>query len=574
MAEQKKIHKRYKFWGTLLVLGILFLFAFFLLMLRSYGASQDMVRLDKGWTITYKGKKSNVESLSNYTFPQKICAGDSLVVEGELPYDTPDRAVLRIRSFHNAIAVYESGKLLYKYDNDNTGMNFVGSGYHYVYLDPVKKNQTVKVVFIEQVDGRQVSLSSFDLIPAEYVLSDYPARHIFALIVGVFLVLFGVLAILVSIVTRFYGISYFRSLMIGLLSFLLGTWTLCYTKVIQTVSYNFGLNTTLEYCCLYLSALPFTLLLWNMHKEHLNRIQNIGFAVLVTYEVLFTSITTILHLNSIVYYPRTLVLFHASVVIGFAFFIYAGTLYNKKMDFSGKILTQGVVLFGLSMLVDLIRFHLDRVLSVDFLLLEMTWLPMGTLVLVVLLVQSYIVHLFYILEDRAEKGVLATMAYIDSLTRLYNRAKCQQVFELLDKSYSDYAVVSIDLNGLKLVNDNYGHHAGDKLIKTFADVFKDAFAGIGTAIRMGGDEFLAIVRTEHVNEVGEALSKMAELQKKRRADLPIPLEAAYGVAYSHELVSDEGSEENRNVGAEKVYHLADERMYAMKAQMKSGLVRK
>ena len=55
--------------------------------------------------------------------------------------------------------------------------------------------------------------------------------------------------------------------------------------------------------------------------------------------------------------------------------------------------------------------------------------------------------------------------------------------------------------------------------------------------------------------------------------LPIPLEAAYGVAYSHELVS-ENSGENRSVEAEKVYHLADERMYAMKAQMKSGLVRK
>ena len=560
--------------AVLMVLGLLFLFMVFLLVLRSNGVSHDVVRLDKGWTISYQGKKSNVENLSNYTYPEKIRAGDSLILEGTLPPEAQARSVLRIRTYHNSLAVFENGKLLYKYDTLNTGMRFIGSGFHHVYLEPIEGIRNLRVVFVEQVDGRKVSFEGFELLPVEYVFSDFAAHHIFALIVGVFLVLFGILAVLVSLVTRLYNIVYFRALMIGLLSFLLGTWTLCYTKVIQTVSFNFGLNTSLEYFCLYLAALPFTLLLWNMHKEHLNRIQNICFAVLVTYEILFTSVTTILHLSSIVFYPRTLVLFHASVVVGFVFFISSGTLYNKKMDASGRILTQGVAVFGLSLFVDLVRFHLSRIIDVDFPLLNVTWVPMGTFILVLLLVQSYIVYLFYVLEDRAEKGVLATMAYLDSLTGLYNRAKSQQIFEVLDKGSSDYAFVSIDMNGLKLVNDNYGHNAGDKLIKSFANAFKEAFAGIGTAIRVGGDEFLAIVRDEHVRELDLSLAKMAELQKTHGADLPIPLEAAYGVAYRHELVEENVESANLQIDAEKVYRLADERMYAMKASMKSNLVRK
>ena len=244
------------------------------------------------------------------------------------------------------------------------------------------------------------------------------------------------------------------------------------------------------------------------------------------------------------------------------------------MDVSGRILTQGVAVFGLSLFVDLVRFHLSRIIDVDFPLLNVTWVPMGTFILVLLLVQSYIVYLFYVLEDRAEKGVLATMAYLDSLTGLYNRAKSQQIFEVLDKGSSDYAFVSIDMNGLKLVNDNYGHNAGDKLIKSFANAFKEAFAGIGTAIRVGGDEFLAIVRDEHVRELDLSLAKMAELQKTHGADLPIPLEAAYGVAYRHELVEENVESANLQIDAEKVYRLADERMYAMKASLKSNLVRK
>jgi hypothetical protein len=69
---------------------------------------------------------------------------------------------------------------------------------------------------------------------------------------------------------------------------------------------------------------------------------------------------------------------------------------------------------------------------------------------------------------------------------------------------------------------------------------------------------------------------MAELQKKHRADLPIPLEAAYGTAYKHELLSASNAESDgiAQIKAEDVYRLADERMYAMKSKMKSKLVRK
>ena len=244
------------------------------------------------------------------------------------------------------------------------------------------------------------------------------------------------------------------------------------------------------------------------------------------------------------------------------------------MDISGKILSRGVLFFAAMVIADLIRFNFARFLALDNPLLESSWIPVGTLGFVLLLVQSYVVYLVYILEDRAEKGILATMAYLDALTGLYNRAKCQQIFDILDKGFGDYAFVSIDMNGLKLVNDQHGHNEGDRLIKIFADVFKEAFAGVGTAIRVGGDEFLAIVRSEHVADVNEAIMKMTDLQKLRGENLPVPLEVAYGIAYKHEFLKNGFSmvEETR-IDAEKVYRLADERMYAMKAKMKSKLAR-
>jgi diguanylate cyclase (GGDEF)-like protein len=130
------------------------------------------------------------------------------------------------------------------------------------------------------------------------------------------------------------------------------------------------------------------------------------------------------------------------------------------------------------------------------------------------------------------------------------------------------------MNGLKAVNDKYGHNEGDKLIKIFASLFNEAFAGVGTAIRVGGDEFLAIVRSEHVADVNDSVKKMVDLQEDRSENLPIALEVAYGVAYKHEFLKNGFSmAEEIHIDAEKVYHLADERMYAMKAKMKSKLAR-
>ena len=565
MAELRNKQRLHGTVTVLLVIGLLFLFVVFLMMLRSNGVSPDMVRLDKGWSITYKGETTQVESLIDYTYPKVLASFDSLVLEGDFHGDASTRSLLRFRTYHSLVSVYENGHKIYSYGTEQTGELFVGSGFNYVYLEP-GANRHLRIVLTELVDGRKMTIAGIEMLPIEYALSDYSARHIFALMVGIFLVLFGVLAVLISFATHFFNLNNFRLLMIGLLSFSLGTWTMCYTKLIQIVSFNFFVNTTLEYFCLYFAPLPFTLMLWDMHRGQLSRWKRNCFIGLISYEIVFLLTTLTLHLKGIVFYPNTLLGFHASALLCFGFFIVAGFFYNRRMNHSEKILTRGVVVFAITVVLDVVRFNLDRFISVDSPILEITLIPFGTLVFVLLLVQSYLVYLFFILEDRAEKGALAMMAYKDALTGLYNRAKCQQIFEVLDKGDSDYGIVSIDLNGLKIANDNHGHNAGDALIKTFANVLKEAFSGIGTAIRVGGDEFVAIVRSEHVADVDMGLAKMVELQKSQGAGLPIPLEAAYGIAYRHELTS--------NVEAEKVYHLADERMYAMKASMKSRLVRK
>ena len=535
------------------------------LVVRGCGISPTITRLDSRGVALYKGDSLEVPSISDFKSPESTRYGDSIALRFNLPKFSGSRMALRFRSTHVAFDVYEGGEKIYTFGHDLAARGkYIGSGFHYVYLCPSASGKPIELRAFYAIDDSRKAFSDFDILPAEYVNSDYYARHVVALVVGTFLTLFGFLALLIGVATAFYGVSAFRSMMIGLLSMSLGLWTLCYMKIFQIISFDFSFNSAVEYLSLYFSPLPFCLLLLKMRKGKISAWKWWGILVVVVIGVAVLLVNSILHFAGVAPFPKTLPFFHAYVALGMVYLIASGALYNSKMDLSGKILTLGVIAFAAFTAFDLARYNLCLRYSLENSLLEMTWLPVGALVFVMMLMASYLVYLFHILEDKAEKDVLSTMAYVDSLTGLFNRAKCQQIFGFLDKSTADFAIISIDLNGLKSTNDRFGHAIGDNLIKAFANVLKQAFAGLGTAIRMGGDEFVAIVRNEHVADVPAAIEKMLDLEKNCQEELPLPLEAAYGIAYRSETGGD----------ADTVYRAADKRMYEMKSQMKSKLVRK
>ena len=142
---------------------------------------------------------------------------------------------------------------------------------------------------------------------------------------------------------------------------------------------------------------------------------------------------------------------------------------------------------------------------------------------------------------------------------LTNRTKCNERFDELDAGDAEYALINMDLNGLKTINDSLGHVQGDLLLQEFAAILQDAFSGMGEVFRMGGDEFLVLVRQEQFPLIDQCLNKMVRLEKRRSSELTFNIEAAYGVAKSSECPKE---------SVQKVYMLADRRMYDMKTKQK------
>ncbi|PXW86175.1 PAS domain S-box-containing protein/diguanylate cyclase (GGDEF)-like protein [Nitrosomonas sp. Nm84] len=109
-------------------------------------------------------------------------------------------------------------------------------------------------------------------------------------------------------------------------------------------------------------------------------------------------------------------------------------------------------------------------------------------------------HLVGIFTDityiKTHQRELEHLAHYDILTGLPNRAlltiRLQQAMALTKRLNKFIAVVFIDLDGFKAINDQYGHEAGDKLLINIAKNMQDSFRKVDTLARIGGDEFIAV----------------------------------------------------------------------------------
>jgi diguanylate cyclase (GGDEF)-like protein/PAS domain S-box-containing protein len=98
-----------------------------------------------------------------------------------------------------------------------------------------------------------------------------------------------------------------------------------------------------------------------------------------------------------------------------------------------------------------------------------------------------------ITERKIAEEKIIHIGFHDQLTDLYNR----HYFEACEEELKDIPVLSVimtDVNGLKLVNDTYGHEAGDELLKKYAELLRKSFKQSDLIFRWGGDEFIVILK--------------------------------------------------------------------------------
>ncbi|WP_223897762.1 bifunctional diguanylate cyclase/phosphodiesterase [Sulfurovum sp. TSL1] len=129
-------------------------------------------------------------------------------------------------------------------------------------------------------------------------------------------------------------------------------------------------------------------------------------------------------------------------------------------------------------------------------------------------------HLSQNLQNNLKE--LKELAYFDTLTGVYNRKAIEEILEKkiieTKKNKHPFAVAMIDLDHFKKVNDSYGHHVGDQLLKEIAEILQSEIRMADNIGRLGGDEFLIII--DYINTVDVSL-KLQKLIAKFKAPFHI-----------------------------------------------------
>ena len=165
---------------------------------------------------------------------------------------------------------------------------------------------------------------------------------------------------------------------------------------------------------------------------------------------------------------------------------------------------------------------------------------------------------------KIEAEDMSRIAYQDALTHVKNKSaynvKAKELAGQIEKFSAEFAIVMVDVNFLKRVNDTYGHEYGDKYLIGACEIICEVFKH-SPVYRVGGDEFLAVLQG-HDYEQRDAL--MLQLKERRGSDDKSlqPWEnfsAACGIGV-YQLGDS----------VEQVFQNADEEMYRNKVEMKGG----
>ena len=151
---------------------------------------------------------------------------------------------------------------------------------------------------------------------------------------------------------------------------------------------------------------------------------------------------------------------------------------------------------------------------------------------------------------------LKKLSLTDQLTGLHNRRYFDEQFQLeykkIQRNHNKLCLIMIDIDHFKLINDEYGHQIGDKVLKQFSKLLKHRLRSTDTLSRWGGEEFIIMVPETSISNAAIIAEKMRVAICKKEFELVGKLTASFGVA---EVSPEAESNEQAIINVDKaLYH--------------------
>lgn len=395
-----------------------------------------------------------------------------------------------------------------------------------------------------------------DIYFGEYraVYSKTIANHFFAFIFGIFFIFVGYIFLVLFLVMRIKYHTGADFAYLGCACIFSAIWTSCESLLWQLFFGNTALFHTITYLALISLAPSFSLIAYYMLTGNYKKI-TVGYSIISCLNILAT---TFLHFSGILEYHYTLISTHILIILFFpiAVKLIQSYLKENETEFSISPVLCITVLIGclFSALYHYITQNYSdfslyfRIAIISFLFCLITYHTNGVMNKIRIGTKAKMLH---------------KLAITDSMTDFYNRrgfSEHESAYKSANTGLASVGIAMLDVNNLKQVNDTLGHEKGDQLIILAAKAIQKAFSDFGECYRIGGDEFLVVLKGEDPDVDFEiAVEDFEQICEEYAEDssIPFPVVVACGFAY------------NLNISLEELIEQADKNMYKNKEERKN-----
>lgn len=543
--------------------AILFLIVLVNYIFHTLGGTENTAgnfELTDGWNVSVNGTWYEDVDLNELSFPLTK-RGDIVTMEHTLPEGMVDGSVMQFYVTHAAVKVWVEDELIYEYGQELYEQDrMLGYGYHFVQIPSDTSGQLMRIRLCVSERNAFANLDVPILEEGTHLMRNFLIERRVAVAVIFFLVVFGVVFIFATIFFSFEGADFYRLMNLAFFSLCVGIWCLCNYDIIMIFTYNIRAKAIMEFSAIY--GAPMSLFGY-FHEEatkKCGKLQRYCYYAILGLQFIFMISTLFLQKLGVVHFPDMLMFNQALMVLMIIYLVVMSAGNAWKRQKNQYVLMAGMTVMVAMAAVDLVRYNMQMYFSGFDGGHFISYTYLGIFVFVLALIVDFMQRTSANLYSTARNETLEKMAYTDALTGLLNRRRCEEIYDEIDKNKSDYAVVALDLNNLKKVNDSLGHDAGDLYICEFGSVLTKAFSDCGEVIRSGGDEFLVVIREASKVDIQAKIDAMNQLiadLNQRHANWN--MSTAYGVCFANEDATRTIRE------ADKV---ADARMYEKKREMK------
>jgi len=522
-----------------------------------------IINLNDDWQIDVNGTIHDNLLLSEAS-TGVINESDVVILSHTLPDAYFSDACLSFFTSHALVDVYLDNEPIYSFGHDFYEQELtVPKMYNNISLGDNYQNREIKIVLTGSQQSSFSGIYSVYLGERDSIFSLRLQDYKVLISLGIFLFTLGIILIVLSPFLFFYHDKDSRLFFSGLLSLLLGTYILSYFGIITILIGKATLNTIVEYASLY--NIPtaitgyFISVFTGKRKKIITYIFILNIFLFLLSVVMefaniykFTNFSLQLHFIAIVESVLSIILLIRE-------FKEKNQSTDKGIFLADVIFLVGLIIFMFLSIIDMLLYNYNKYYkSSGTSNSKLYGFTFGALIFVSCLMISYLYYNIYSKNFELKKSQISNLAYTDPLTGLSNRARCEQMMEMLSQEKNNYSIINLDLNRLKQINDTLGHHEGDRLLTGFATILSDCFWNATLIGRMGGDEFIVIMTDDNASGCTKKLHELyAIIDEWNHKEQAFQYSVSYGYAYSYEVP---------NASAKEVYMLADARMYEMKKE--------